>query len=334
MQFAYIDDSRKAEWEELVSQNSASGFMQSFFWADFKRQIGWETFKIAILEKDKIIGGAIIGKFQFSKDKNFLYIPEGPIIPQKNQQKYFDLLMTEIDKIADLKGPQRTTHIRIEPRLLSVPNYYSMFKKAPYNMQPKNTLILDLTQSEDAILSNMKSDARYCMRLAKKNNLSVKSGINDKLLEKFLEVYRQTIARNNFEGKDPEYFKQLRNVLNENNGSIFTVQKDRLILAAALVIFFGNRATYFFAGSSNEGGKMMAPYLLQWGIILNSRFRGLQFYDFWGVSPDKNNHNHPWQGFSLFKRKFGGRQVDFIGAYDFVYNQSLYRKFLEENREI
>lgn len=259
MQFTYIDESRKTEWERLVSQNPASGFMQSFFWADFKRQIGWETFKIAILEKDKIIGGAMIGKFPFSTNNNFLYIPEGPIIPQNDPQQYFDGLMTEIDKIVDLNGTQRTTHIRIEPRLESLPDYYSMFKKAPYNMQPKNTLILDLTQSEDELLSKMKSDARYCIRVAKKNNLLIKSGGNDEYVEKFLKIYQQTKTRNNFEGKDPEYFKRLAKVLdNSGAGSIFVAEKNNVPLAVALVIFWGGRATYFFGGSSNDGRGLMA----------------------------------------------------------------------------
>ena len=145
MNFHYINEAQKANWEHMVSGNSANGFMQSFFWAEFKRLMGWDTFKIGAFNKEQLLGGAIIHKFNFSKTKNFLYIPEGPVLPYKDDKKseaVFHALIGEIDKIVDLKGPALTTHLRIDPHLTSKPRHFAHFRKSPFNMQPKNTNII------------------------------------------------------------------------------------------------------------------------------------------------------------------------------------------------
>ncbi len=61
---------------------------------------------------------------------------------------------------------------------------------------------------------------------------------------------------------------------------------------------------------------------------------GFRNYDLYVIVPDENNLNHPWQGFTAFKKKFGGEDVKYIGTYDFVYNKKLYNEYLKTNREI
>src|SRR3989338_10966641 len=143
MHFSYINEAKKDEWEALVKVAPGGGFMQSFSWAGFKRRIGWQTYKIGLLENDVLIGGAIVMKFPFSKNKNFLYIPEGPIMPytRRDADELFHQLIGEIDAVADLKGPSYTTHLRIEPRLKSAPHFFQRFQKAPYNLEPRDTLM-------------------------------------------------------------------------------------------------------------------------------------------------------------------------------------------------
>ena len=67
---------------------------------------------------------------------------------------------------------------------------------------------------------------------------------------------------------------------------------------------------------------MMAPYLMHWEIIMWAKSRGYEYYDFWGIDPQK------WPGVTRFKLGWGGRVVEYPGSFDmpissfwyFVYN--------------
>ena len=75
----------------------------------------------------------------------------------------------------------------------------------------------------------------------------------------------------------------------------------------------------------------MSPYLLHFEIIKHAKKLGCRWYDWYGLSPVENETNHPWHGFTVFKKKFGGKQMNYIGAYDFVYNKKMYEEYLKEN---
>src|SRR5437764_601769 len=116
MQFDYIDEALRKEWKDLVKSNPASGYMQSFFWTEFQNMLGWTSYKIGIFDDKKLVGGAIVSKFPFSKNTNILFIPEGPVLPYhlSECEELFHALMAEVDKVADLKGNVLTSHLRIE----------------------------------------------------------------------------------------------------------------------------------------------------------------------------------------------------------------------------
>jgi peptidoglycan pentaglycine glycine transferase (the first glycine) len=336
MQFGYIDESRKTEWEKLVSQNPASGFMQSFFWTDFTNLLGWTTFKIGVFENQRLIGGAVITKFKLDNGHNYLYIPEGPVIPYEasKSEKLFESLISEVDKVADLKGEKLTSHLRIDPKLLTLPKYFKRFQKSPIDLEPMRTLIINLSLSKEEILAQMKPKGRYNIKVAQRHGLSIassdlRSGLND-----FLKFYRQTVNRKQFEGKDEKYFIDLANATDAKTARMFFAKDGHEILAVAIIIFYGNTATFLFGASSDSSREKMAPYLLHWEIICQAKEMGFQEYDFYGIVPDENDLDHPWQGFTTFKKKFGGKEIKYIGSCDFIYNQKLYKEYKKTAEEI
>lgn len=337
--FFHIDEDSQSEWEAFVKKHTTSGFLQSFFWSDFKRSIGWETYKIGMKKDGELIGGAVIMKFHFSKTKNFLYIPEGPVLDYKSPdaEEIFHALISEIDAVANLTGDDLTTHLRIEPRLSgdNVPTFFKKFRKAPYNMEPRHTRMLNLDVSEEELLAKMKPKGRYNIKIAQREKVSVRTvELHKKTAELFMEVYEPTTERNKFEGKNLKYFQRLFEHLHATqSGALFIAEYNKKILAAALVILYGNRVTYFFGGSSNKDRNKMAPYLLHWEIARYAKAHVYKWYDFWGVAPP-NAKDHGWKGLTQFKEKFGGEFFEYTGAYDFIYNKKLYAEFLKESGEV
>lgn len=337
MIFKYIDQSMGNAWESLVKQNPSSSFMQSFFWTEFTNLLGWPTYKIGVFENQQLIGGAVVTKFNTDNGHNYLYIPEGPVLPYYLQEahKIFDALITEIDKVADLSGDSLTSHLRIDPKLTSLPAFLKRFQKAPTDLEPLRTLLINLSLSKEEILAQMKPKGRYNIKVAQRYNLQVISTDLQSGLKDFLKFYHQTVDRKQFEGKDESYFIKLaQTIKNPQNAQFFFVKDKNNILAVALVIFYGSWVTFLFGASSNMHREKMAPYLLHWEIIYKAKEMGFKLYDFYGINPEENNLDHPWQGFTTFKMKFGGQQVKYIGAYDFVYNQDIYQEYLKDSKEI
>ena len=67
----------------------------------------------------------------------------------------------------------------------------------------------------------------------------------------------------------------------------------------------------------------MAPYLLQWHAICEAKKLGFAHYDFLGIAPS-GSKNHPWQGVTDFKLKFGGEIVNYVKAKEFVFKPLWY----------
>ena len=110
-------------------------------------------------------------------------------------------------------------------------------------------------------------------------------------------------------------------------------------IAALLALSFGQEAIYLYGASADRGREHMPNYLLQWQAIKWARERGCGVYDFWGI-PDPPtgegddgdvspiNARSGLRGVYWFKQGFGGREIEYPGAYDYVYNPLLYKVWI------
>lgn len=322
-------------WDALTKAHPASGWHQAFVWADFKQADGCDTYKIGVFEEKtkKLIGGAVVLQYHFKNGTNFLYIPEGPILNYDSETDLFwqwRALETALHSIIDLKPGSLTTHLRIEPRLAQVPGWFlTGYTKAPMNLQPRSTQVLDLKPSNEALLAQMKPKGRYNIRLAEKKGVTVREVALSEI-KTFHKLYRETFERNKFDGKKLYFF----NTLVENATSIlrlFIAEYDKRPIAGALIVYWGDRATYLYGGSRAKYREVMAPSALHWHIISDAKMKGFSEYDWWGIARDEHDTDHEWHGLTRFKKQFGGEQRDWIGAYDYVMQQDLYEAFVKKH---
>ena len=80
-------------------------------------------------------------------------------------------------------------------------------------------------------------------------------------------------------------------------------------LATLFLVSCGPRVVDLYGGTTAEGGRLRANYLLKWEAIRRSRDAGFRQYDLWGL---------PREGIAQFKSGFGGVEVDYVGAWDLV----------------
>ncbi|MEI6477530.1 MAG: peptidoglycan bridge formation glycyltransferase FemA/FemB family protein [bacterium] len=202
-------------------------------------------------------------------------------------------------------------------------------------VQPRQTMVLDLTKSYDDILAGMRQKHRYNVRLAEKHEVKVDIVSHDlvKAFDRFWKLLSGTAERQDFRTHHREYYEQLLAALEpENEAHLLFAHKDGQDLAAMLLITYAGTATYLHGGSSDQNRQLMAPFVLHSEAIKFAQSQGNTAYDFWGTDLEKNPETGEWQvkeghasvGTSRFKLGFGGTVIDYPGAYDLILNPICY----------
>jgi peptidoglycan pentaglycine glycine transferase (the first glycine) len=279
-------------------------------------------------DEEFVVGGALVMTYSFAPNTCFYYIPEGPVLPEDeaSAEQVFLKTMAFVEAKRE-KDPSVVSHLRIEPRWETLPHFVRGFQEAHEWMEPRNTLCIDLSPSEETILARMKPKGRYNIGVARRRGVVVVEDVSSQGIEDFLRIYEETVDRQNLNGKDPSYFRTLIPALvGMQSGSVFFAELDGSRLAAALVVYFGDRATYFYGASRAEHRDAMAPYLLHFEIMCKAKALDYRWYDLWGVAP-QSQPSHAWANISVFKRKFGGVDISLVPTLDFIYCPAAYREF-------
>lgn len=215
--------------------------------------------------------------------------------------------------------------------------------KAPHDMQPRETFVMDNTPSLEALLSGMKPKTRYNIGLAEKKGVKVFATRDEKYKQAFLDLIVATADRKEIMPHPRVYYEKFFTDLPEDMCQLFVAEYEGDVLAANLLITYGTRAVYLHGGSGNKHRDVMAPYLLQWEQIQYAKEKGCTEYDFGGIrtQPITNNQKpitSDWSGITRFKMGFSPetQPTVFPGAYDIILNRPKYAfynrlRLLKEN---
>jgi lipid II:glycine glycyltransferase (peptidoglycan interpeptide bridge formation enzyme) len=328
-------EDRWAAWDRFVETTPETGFMQSSWWVEFRNYCGFANFGLTLKDGQAIVGGAVVLKYLHSDDRCFYYIQDGPVLPEDPlaAEEVFRSLFEEIEARRKSER-QRVSHLRIEPRWLSLPAFVAGFRPIPRldnrYVEPRATRCVDLRPPEAAILAQMKPKGRYNIGLARRHGVIVTEDASEQGLRDFQAIYEETAARQAMDPKPPDYFERLVSLLlPANRGALFFAEYQGRRLATALVVYFGRKATYFFGGSRDLDRQVMAPYLLHFEVMRKAKALGFDCYDLWGIAP-ANEPDHRWQSFSVFKAKFGGVEVRLVPTLDCVYDEAAYDEYVAE----
>lgn len=264
-------------------------------WAEFRKSAKNENF----FEIDDVF----VQKIPLPLGKCWLYVNRGPIV--------------DLDKLAI---QQKAVYARYEHPYLKSDNHklHKNLKDAHAHYQPEVTLVIDLTKSEQEILAQMKQKGRYNIKIAQKNNVKI---IESKDATEFYKILKQTWERDKFKGHLQDFYQKMIDMV--DGAKLYYAEFEGEIIAGIIVTFYKDTATYYYGASSNKHRNVMAPYLLQWHAIQAAKAKGCKFYDLLGIAPE-GAKNHPWQGVTEFKRKFGGEVVEYAHAKERIYKPFWY----------
>jgi peptidoglycan pentaglycine glycine transferase (the first glycine) len=338
-----ISASLADEWQALVSANVASGFMQSLPWAEFKRKQGLISLHLGVFKDDTLIGGSMLYTPHQNNGGGILAAPEGPVLPWDDLEIARESLGLIIDFAKTQAKSLGVSVLRIEPRLAPPPvKILREFGRAPLDLVPKETLVIDINRSAESILAAMKPKGRYNVGIAERSlvetriesSILVSTQSLSETVNQFYAVLCEAGERDGFDVEPLKFFEQLASVLVPAGLAKFLfAQHEDDVLSAMLLITFGNRATYLYGGVSNHKRNLMGGYALQWTAIQAARAAGCKTYDLYGFNtfcaPD-----HRYGRFSQFKSRFGGESVKTIGAQDYFFLDDVTDAFIKIVKEV
>ena len=294
-------------------QNFSKNLWQSIPWSYFQEKLKKQVF---LFGDNEAIAVGIIQKMPFGL--NYLEIPRGPI--GTTESAFWQ-------ELKNTAKQYKCIFIRISPAHY-VQNMPKIRLKAPVQIHPTDTLILDLTLSESELLKQMKPKGRYNIRVAQRHGVEI---FESKNVKKFYELIKETTHRNNFSAHPLSYYQNMLESLKDYAKLYLAKIKDpyqgEIIIAGGIFIFMDNTCTYYYGASSHKYKHCMAPYLLQWQVISEAKKQNFKKYDFLGIAPE-NKKIHPLKGISRFKLQFGGSRVKSPPAQDIIFNPFLYLLYL------
>ncbi len=316
-------------------------FLQSKNWMRFQEASGRDTVPIGDNANGFIYTLPVVGRY--------LYTPRFP------DSGIVDLMIDDLLTSANKTG---SGWVRIEPETEEVLRIWkqSVFDrekntgiclvKAPHDMQPREVLVVDILKDEKDLLSEMKAKTRYNIRLAEKKGVRIFSTRKKKYQEALFELIEATAKRQNILPHPKSYYEKMLSVFSEEDLSLFVAEFEGYVLAANLILFSGDTATYLHGGTSDVHREMMAPVLLQWEQMREAKRRGCRWYDFGGVRTPSSGEDqlsgiNAWEGITRFKLGFSPDTPTkiFPGCYDVVidrkrYGLYLHLRFLQRNLSI
>lgn len=330
MKARILEKSEEHLWDKFIQKHPLATIHQASVWGHFQEKIPSKgKYWIIILEQDsKIIGGTLLIKQKLPKSHSWLYAARGPLLDynSKNIQEQMENLLTTLKTIAK---KENAIFLRIDPPLEKEKKFKG-FYTIKYGFQPEHTLILDLKKTEEELLKLMKPKGRYNIRLAEKKGVEIIK-VNPKdnkkfnaYVDNFYEILKETTQRDQFHGHDKDYYRMMIEMLSlSDNAHLYLAEYNSEIIAGIIVTYFKDTATYYFGASGNKDRNVMAPYLLHWYAIKEAKVKNFKYYDFFGIAPS-NAKNHPWQGVTEFKKKFGGEEKSYIKAQEYPFKKFLY----------
>lgn len=269
---------------------------QSEGWQSFLTKLGWNTtrFSTGFMAAWRKVGFHSIVKIQ----------------------KPAQLTETDLAEIDELAGKINALFIKIEPYfgqdVTLLQNHGYVYSTFP--LTPTKTIYIHLTKSEEELWQNLSKSCKYSINRARREGAKVSFHRypKDEVVESFYSVLKSTGSRKHF------YTPPVKQVLGQidsfkENALIALVKNEKdAVTGGKLYVISGDRALYISGGTGADGLRDKSGYLLLWDSFMYLKQMGVSVLDLEGKDdPRFPSFTKAWGGFSHFKEKFGGEELEF-----------------------
>ena len=249
---------------------------------------------------------------------NYLYCPYGPVAKDITSFK------AAIKSLQTLAREHSTIFIRVEPFEAKYAKSLPKTTRKSLDLNPKETWLLDLTGDDEALKSKLPSRLLRYYKAAAKKGIAIEQSHNPDDIHYLSDLQKALADKKGISTFSENY---LKTELKQPFATLYLAKFENKIIAAGLV-FDDEDTRYNLQGAqSDEGRKLHATGILTIQLILDAKKKGLKTFDFWGIAPENAPDNHPWKGFTNFKKTFQGSEYNHAGTYDLIINPPKYKLY-------
>lgn len=325
---------------------------QTSFWGRVHRRLGFDTAAFDLRLGHEPHGDFLVVRAPLSDTHDYAYVPYGPELgPEPDETGPFLEALSKA--IHPMLGP-RCAFIRWDLPWVSVhaseehhfhagewlgppPRHVRELRlnfgtrehnlhKAPRDILPPSTLLIDLRPSEDALLARMHPKTRYNIRLAERRGVAVTLGSAEDL-PAWYTLYLATMERHHLEPMPLHHFTTLLQERAEGTASpvktVLLMARTEKPVAGMLLAIGKSRATYLYGASDISRRELMASHAVQWAAMRLAKAHGCADYDLFGAAP-RGDEPHALARVHRFKAGFGGRLVHREGCWDYPLDHGTY----------
>ncbi len=284
----------------FVSEDN--NILQSELWENFQKKLGKKTITI---RSDNYSFLAVIENTPIGK---YLFVPYGPYLANYYQ------LRPALARLKKLAKREKAIFIRIEPTIFFSQKYLKGFGAIKSkDIDPAETWVLDLPEEKEKLLQLFPRRLRGYYNTHSKKGIEIIKSKNLSDIRYLVDLQKKTFQAKNIQ---PFSEKYLVKELEQEFSTLYLAKFQDKVIAAVLVFDDEETRYYMQAASDKNFAKLNANGILTIQAILDAWDKKLVAFDFWGIAPDDAPIDHPWAGFTAFKKMFAGEARYYSGTYD------------------
>ena len=313
-------------WNQFVAAHARGNLLQTLQWGNLKQGFGWDWELVTLTPGDTPLAGAVVLYRKLPLGLGTIaYVPRGPVVDWSDATQVADLLAA----LHSAARRHRAWACWIEPEVVDGDPVTSLLPRLGYlqtsrTIQPRSTIVVDLSPPEDEILAAMKSKTRYNIRLSERKGVTVREGtVAD--VDAFYTLMQETGERDAFGIHTRDYYRRAMELYSPaGQGALFMAEIGTESLAGLMAFAVGQKSWYICGASSDQHRNLMPAYAVQWAAMRWAKARGCTTYDLWGI-PDADERTLEEQfeersdglwGVYRFKRGYGGQVVRYTGLWE------------------
>lgn len=299
-------------WDAFVAASAQPSHLQTTAWATIKRPNAWSSLRVIADGPTGPVGAQVLVARRRGVPWGMGYLPRGPVSSAPLDPP---TLRAFTGRLRVAARAARLGYVRMEPEAEDS----TVIREALGNLgwlpadhvQPDRTRIIDIAQDEPAILAQMHRKCRQSISKSERLGVRVVDADGSRL-EDFYAIHTDAMRRAGVSPRTIGTYQLMWDTLAPRGMARLLFAEDAATgepLATLFLVRCGPRVVDLYGGTTGEGGRRRANYLLKWEAIRRCREAGYTQYDLWGL---------PRDGIEQFKSGFGGAEVDYVGAWDLV----------------
>jgi lipid II:glycine glycyltransferase (peptidoglycan interpeptide bridge formation enzyme) len=307
-------------WDAFVSQASDASLLQAWAWGSLKSRYGWRVQRYFWVDGGTPMGAIAVLRRGLPGGLGLNYAPRGPILDGRLDQwpAFWQALR---ERLAQAGG----TVLKVDPEWTSEAERAVLTESGAmpsrHPIQHQATMRVDISGGDEA-MTRLKESTRRNIRAGIKQGIRVDASESSAAMDSFYALLTETAAREQFTIRSRAYYQDLLTLFRERGQvAVYLARQEERLLAGAVMLFFGSKLVYLYGGTRTEAKDLKPGYLLHWRAIEDAQRRGCTTYDMWGVPLDPQPDQRGY-GYYVFKSRFNGKVVRFIGLYDLPVNRA------------